>query len=163
MCSSNTTYPALVTDALRTLAANTDANDVGRRVEEALGQLDQLLVAHLLNEVIDGHRADKLIVADRGAIAERDDLLLSIHLDNLALLAEPLLLLREGVRNSDPDTAGTIACREPEGGIGTPVTSNLVEDDVLSDQLEVRGSDTLAEPLALHLERSMSKGITKAS
>ena len=43
------TYPALVANALRALASQTDTNDVGRRVVQALAEIDQLLVVHGLD------------------------------------------------------------------------------------------------------------------
>lgn len=145
------THPALVADALWALATDTNANDVGRGVEEALGELDELLVAHLLDEVVDRHGVDELAVANGGAISEVDNLLLSIDLGDLALLAEALLLLGQSVGDGDPDTASAVAGRESESGVGAPVAGNLVQDDVLGDRLDIGSGDTLTEPLALHL------------
>lgn len=147
--------PALVANALRAGATETDTNDVGSRVEETLGQADKLLVAHPLNELVYVHGRDELVVLDSGAILESDNLALSVNLLDGALLAQADLVLRQSVCNSDPDTTGTVASGEAEGGVRTPVTGDLVEDDILGDELQVGGSDTLSEPLALHLGHSL--------
>lgn len=143
--------PALVTDALRALTSQTDTNDVGRRVVQTLAEADELLVAHGLDELVHSHGGDELLVLDGGAVGELDGLLGSINLADLTVLAEAGLLLGESVGNSNPDTTGTIASREAESGVGAPVTSDLVQDDVLGDELQVGGSNTLTQPLSLHL------------
>mgnify|MGYP000929348754 CR=1 FL=1 len=143
--------PALVTNALRTGATDTNTDDVGGGVEEALGELDELLVAHLLSKVVNSHGVDELVVANGGAIGEGDNLLLGVDLGDLAALAKALLLLRDSLGNSDPDTTGTVTSREAESGVGTPVTGNLVQDDVLGDGLDIGSGNTLAEPCGLHL------------
>lgn len=145
------TYPALVTDALRALTSDTHTDNVGSGVEEALGKTGKLLVAHLLGEVVDGHGVDELLVTDLGAVGERDDLLLGIDLSDLAALAKSLLLLGDSLGYSNPDTTSTIPGRETESGVGAPVAGNLIQDNVLGDILDIGGSNTLAEPLALHL------------
>jgi hypothetical protein len=151
-----TTYPALVADALWTLATKADANDVRRGVEQSLGELDELLVAHFFDELIDSHSVHQLAIADGRTIGEGDLLLSGVDLDNLALLTVHLLLGGQSIGDGDPDTTGTIASWEPESGVGTPTAGSLVQDDVLGDSLEVRGGDTLAEPLCLHLYRNSS-------
>jgi hypothetical protein len=143
--------PALVTNALRALTSNTDTNDVSGRVVELLGEGHELLVAELLGEVVNSHGVDELVVGNGAAISEVGNLLLGIDLGDLALLAESLLLLGDGLSDGNPDTTGTITGGESEGSVGAPVTSNLVEDNVLGDKLSVRSGDTLTEPLALHL------------
>ena len=148
--------PALVANALGTLATETDADDVGGGVVQTLGEGDKLLVAHLLNKLIHGHGVDELVVLDGGAVTEGDNLLLSIDLGDLAVLAVALVLLGKGVGDSDPDTTGSVTGGEAEGSVRTPVAGSLVEDDVLGDKLDVGGSDTLTEPLALHLFRKLA-------
>ena len=143
--------PALVSDALRADTTQTNTNDVGAGVEETLGEVDELLVAHLLGKLVDGHGVDQLVVADGGSISERDNLLLGVDLGHLTLLVEALLLLGDSVGNSNPDTTGTVTGREAESGVGAPVTGNLVENDILGDELDIRSGDTLTKPLALHL------------
>lgn len=150
------TYPALVTDALRALASDTHTDDVGSRVEQALGEADELLVAHLLNEVVNSHGVDEGAVANAGAVGELDDLLLSVDLGDLTALAESLLLLGEGVGDGDPDATSAVTSREAESGVGAPVTSDLVQDDVLGDFLDIGSGNTLTEPLALHLRGVVS-------
>lgn len=151
-------YPALVTDALRALTTDTNTNDVGSGVEETLGQGDELLVAHLLDEVVDSHGVDQGAVANGGAVGHGDGLVRRVDLGNLARLAEALLLGGKSVGDGDPDTTGTVPSGESESGIGSPVTSNLIQDDVLGDSLDIGSSNSLAEPLALHLEEgSVSK------
>ena len=149
-------YPALVTNALRALSTDTDTNNVGGRVEETLGKADELLVAHLLNKVIDGHGVDKLAIANGGAIGKVNLLLLGIDLGDLTALAETLLLLGDGVGNGDPNTTSAVPGGEAEGGVGTPVSGGLVQDNVLDDGLSIGGGDTLTEPLALHLSSCVS-------
>ena len=145
------TYPALVADTLRPGAADANANNMGRRVVEALGQANKLLVAHLLDELIDGHCVDKLVVCNGGAVAQGDDLVLGINLGDLALLAVPLLLLGERVGDGNPDATSSVSGREAESVVGAPVAGNLVQNDVPDDGLDIRGSDTLSQPLTLHL------------
>lgn len=125
---------------------------MGGGVVETLGEGDELLVAHLLDKVVNSHGVDELVVANGAAVGKGDNLLLSIDLGDLTSLAESLLLLGESLGDGDPDTTGTIAGRESESGVGTPVTGNLAKEDVLSDPLDIRSSDSLTEPLALHLE-----------
>lgn len=144
--------PALVANALRALASDTDTDNVGGGVVETLGEGDELLVAHLLDKVVNSHGVDELVVANGAAVGKGDNLLLSIDLGDLTSLAESLLLLGESLGDGDPDTTGTITGRESESGVGAPVTGNLAKEDVLSDPLDIRSSDSLAEPLALHLE-----------
>ena len=67
---------------------------MSRRVEEALGQLDELLVAHLLDEVVDSHGVDQLAVGDCCAVLERNELLLGVDLDDLPVLAVALVRVR---------------------------------------------------------------------
>lgn len=145
------THPALVADALGALATQTDTNNVGRRVEQTLGQVDELLVLHLLDELVNSHGVDQLAVADSGAIAQSDNLIVGVDLGDLTLLAKDLLLLGQSLGHGDPDTTGTVTGREAESGVGAPVAGDLVQDDVADGVLDVGGSDTLAEPLALHL------------
>lgn len=125
---------------------------MGSGVEEALGQGDELLVAHLLNEVVDSHGVDQGTIANGGAVGHGDGLVRRVDLGNLARLAEALLLGGKSVGDGDPDTTGTVPSGESESGIGSPVTGNLVQDDVLGDGLDIGSSNSLAEPLALHLE-----------
>ena len=157
------TYPALVANALRTLASQTDTNDVGRGVVQALAEVDELLVVHSLDQVVNGHGGNQLLVADSGTVLHGDNLLGSVHLGNGTLLAESLVLVGESVGDGDPDTTGTVTSRELESGIGAPVSSNLVQDDVLGHSLDIRGSNTLAEPSSLHLSccENTSKGFAE--
>lgn len=143
--------PALVTDALRALASDTDTNNMGSGVVKLLGEADKLLVAEFLSEVINGHGVDELVITDGAAIGEVGNLLLGIDLGDLTLLAESLLLLGNGLSDGNPDTTGAITGGESESSVGAPVTSDLVEDNVLGNELSIGGSDTLTEPLALHL------------
>ena len=122
------------------------------RVEELLGEANELLVADLLSKVVDGHGGDQLLVADGGAITQGNGLVVGIDLNNLALLTEASLLLGESVRNGDPDTTSTAVGGETESSVGTPVTSGLVENDIGRHSLDVGGSNTLTQPSALHLE-----------
>lgn len=145
------TYPALVTDALRPLASQTNTNNVGRRVKEILAERDELLVAHGLDQLVNSHGRNQLLVTNGGTVAQANDLLGSVDLGDLSLLAKSLLLIRESVGDGNPDTTGTIASREAEGSVGAPVTGNLAEDGVLDSCLDIRSSYTLTEPLALHL------------
>lgn len=145
------TYPALVTDALRPLASQTNTNNVGRRVKEILAERDELLVAHGLDQLVNSHGRNQLLVTNGGTVAQANDLLGGVDLGDLSLLAKSLLLIRESVGNGNPDTTGTIASGEAEGSVGAPVTGNLAEDGVLDSCLDIRSSYTLTEPLALHL------------
>lgn len=135
---------------------------MGGGVKETLRQANKLLVAHLLNQVVDSHGVDELAVADSLAVCESDGLLLGVHLGDLALLAESHLVLGQSVTHGNPDTTGSVAGREAKGGIGTPIASNLVENDILGHILDVRSGNTLSEPLALHLGAGIStKGLLR--
>lgn len=149
------TYPALITDALRSFTSQTNSNDMGGRVVQILAEGDELLVVHGLNQVVYRHGRDKLLVADRGAIRHGDNLLGGVDLGNLTLLAKSLVLSGESLGDSDPDTTSAITGREAEGSVGAPVSGGLVQDDVLGHGLDVRCSDTLAEPRSLHLFSSL--------
>ena len=151
--------PALVTDSLGTSATDTNTDDVGRRVEELLGQTDQLLVAHHLGKMINGHGGDELLVSDGGAILQGYCSVVGVHLDHGALLTEASFLLGDSVGNGNPDTTSTAAGREAESGVRTPVTGGLVQDNVGSHSLDVGGSDTLTEPSTLHLKIQLVYGI----
>lgn len=148
--------PALVADTLWAVATDTDTNDVGGAVEETLGQADELLVAHGLSKEIDRHGADQLLVLDRGAVLERDLLGVGVDLGDGAMLTESAIVLGQSVGNGNPDATGAANGREAEGGVGAPVACSLVEDDVGDDLLDIRSSDTLTEPLALHLSGGYS-------
>ena len=101
--------------------------------------------------MVNGHGGNQLLVANGSSVLHGDDLLGSIHLGNGTLLAESLVLLGESVGDSDPDATSAVAGRELESGVGAPVTSNLVQDDVLGNSLHIGGSNALAEPSSLHL------------
>lgn len=146
------TYPALVTNALRPLTSQTNTNDVGRRVEETLTESGELLVAHGLDQVVNSHGRNQLLVTDGSTVAQGNDLLCCIDLRDLSLLTKSLLVVREGVGDGNPDTTGTVTSREAEGSVGAPVTGNLAKDSVLDSRLDIRCSHTLTEPLALHLQ-----------
>ena len=143
--------PALVADAFRASAADADTDDVGGGVEELLAEADQLLVAHLLGEVVDRHGRDQPLIADGGAVLELDSAVVGVNLGHLALLAEAGLLLGDGIGHGDPDTTGTAVGGETERSVGTPATSGLLEDDIGGDGLDVGSGDTLTEPGTLHL------------
>jgi hypothetical protein len=143
--------PALVTNALWSLATETDTNNVGGRVEEALAEIDELLVAHGLNERIDGHGVDELLVVDDCAVVQVYLVAVGINLGDPAVVAVSCLGIWQCLCNSLPDTTGTVSCGEAEGGVGTPVSCGLVVDDVVDDTLDIGGGDTLSKPLALHL------------
>jgi hypothetical protein len=149
-------YPALVTNALGALTTNTNTNNVGGGVEELLGEADELLVAHLLGQVVDSHGVDELAVTNGGAIGHVDSLVLCVDLGYLAVLSEALLLLGKSVGDSDPNTTSTVTGGEAESSIRAPVTSNLVQDDVFGDCLDIGSSDTLTKPCALHLSGRIS-------
>lgn len=145
------TYPALVTNAIRACATQTNTNDVCGGEVETLGDGLKLLVTHLLNQLVQVHGGNQLLITNGAAVAHGHDLLVGIDLGNLALLAEDLLLLRQGVGNSNPDATSAIASREAEGGVGAPATGSLVENNVLGDLLDSRSSHTLTEPVGTHL------------
>lgn len=143
--------PALVTNALWSLAAETDTNNVGGGVEETLAEIDELLVAHELDELIDSHGVDQLLVVDDCAVAEVYLVAVGINLGDLAVVTVSCLGVWQCLCDGLPDTTGTVSCGEAEGGVGAPVSCGLVVDDVVDDTLDVGGGDTLSKPLALHL------------
>jgi hypothetical protein len=133
---------------------------VGAGEEEALGEGDELVVAHLLGQLVHGHGGDQLLVADGLAAGEGHGVGVGVDLLDLALLAEQGLLLGQGVGHGDPDASSAIAGGESEGGIGAPVAGDLVEDQVADGVLDIGSGDTLSEPLALHL-RFLSARVTQ--
>ena len=143
--------PALVTNALGALTSDTDTDNVGGAVEEALRQLLALLILHGLGQVVNGHGVDHLLVVDGGAVAEKDAVVVGVDAVHTAVLTEAGVLLGESVGNTNPDGTSAALGREAEGGVGSPVTGGLLEDNVLGDNLEVGCGNTLTEPLALHL------------
>jgi hypothetical protein len=153
------TYPALVSNSLRAFTSDTNTNNVGGGEEQSLAEVDQLLVTHLLDKSVHGHGGDQLVVSDSGAILESNGLVIGVHLADLAVVAEASLLLGDSVCNRNPDSTSSSMCGEAESGIGAPVASSLLEDDVLGDGLEVRGGDTLTQPGALHLIRHSLAGM----
>ena len=74
-----------------------------------------------------------------------------VDLVDLGVVAVFCLGLWQCLCDSLPDTTGTVSCGEAEGSVGTPVSCGLVVNDVVDDALDVGSSDTLSEPLALHL------------
>ena len=81
-----------------------------------------------------------------------------VDLSNSAVLAKAGLLLGNSIGHCNPDPSSSSVSRESEHGVGTPIASGLVENDILSDILQIGGSDTLAKPLALHLRSSNKYG-----
>lgn len=79
------------------------------------------------------------------------------------MLAIPLLLLGQSVRNGDPNTTGTVPGGEAEHVVGTPVAGDLVENDILHDFLHIGGSNTLAKPISLHLSVHVNDWANKRS
>ena len=144
--------PALVADAFRALAADADADDVRAGVEEAFAEGNEILVADLLGQGVDGHGRDELLVGDRLACFE--DHLLGVGVDLLdgAVLAESRLFFGDRFGDFDPDGAGAAARGEAKGRVGAPVASRFPEDDVFGDEFDVWFGDALAQPFALHLE-----------
>ncbi|KAH0194592.1 Udp-Galactopyranose mutase in complex with Udp, partial [Aureobasidium melanogenum] len=143
--------PALVADALGAVTADTNTDNVGAAVEETLGELVKVVVAHGLGEEVDRHGRDELAVLDGGTILESNGVGIGVNLGDSGVRAVHGLLLGKSVGDGNPDTTSTTLGREAESGIGAPVAGSLVQDDVLGDSLEVGSSDTLTEPLALHL------------
>ena len=120
-------------------------------VKELFSKLDTLVPVHLLDQRVDGHGADELLVMDVGPVFETNDLLVGINLVDGTMVAKSGLLLLERVSNSDPDAASTALGWETESSIRTPVASCFIENDVSGDQLQVGCGDTLTEPRGLHL------------
>ena len=89
-------------------------------------------------------------------ILQVDLLGMGINLDHSTVLTKASLVLGNGVGHSNPDTTSTTYSRELEGGIGAPVASHFVEDDIFGQQLQVRGGHTLANPGSVHLARGHS-------
>ncbi len=106
------------------------------------GELD------VVDQVIEVHGADQVLVLDARAVRERNSVANSVN--RLDVLVEKELVLGEGAGNSLPDTSGTVTGRELEGGVRTPVTSDLLVQSVGNNELERGSGDTLTEPLALH-------------
>ena len=71
--------PALVTDTLGTAATDADTNNVCAGIEELLAEADKLLVCHCLDQSIDCHCANELIVLDGCTILELNSLGIGVN------------------------------------------------------------------------------------
>lgn len=118
--------PAFITDAFGALAADADADDVGGAVEEVFGEGDEGLVAHFLDEGVDGHCVDEFLVLDCLAVLEGDRLCVCVDGFDRAMLAEHFVLFGDSFSDSNPDSACAAIGREAEGGVGTPVACCLL-------------------------------------
>ena len=125
---------------------------MGGGIEEVFGKRYKRFVAHLLNESVHGHCTDELFVADCFAIFEGDHFSICVDFLDSAMRAKHSLFFRYSVGNGDPDGACPAVCWETEGGVGSPVTGGPLHNDVLRHSLNIRSSDTLTQPLALHLK-----------
>jgi hypothetical protein len=143
--------PALVANSLRPGTADADTNDVSGGVEKALAEINELLVPHALNEGIDGHGVDEFFVVDSCPVAKEYAMPFSIDELDTAVFTEASLCWRDGFGDLNPDVPSAAMGWEAECRVGTPVTGGLLEDGVLSDEFEVGGSHTFAEPSTLHL------------
>lgn len=148
--------PALVADAFRAVATDTDTNDMSAAVEKTLREADQVLVAHGLSEEVDAHGADELVVLDGGSVLEGNFVGVGVNLGDGTVLAEAALVFGKSVGDGNPDTTGTTNGWETESRVWSPVARGLLEDDVLGDRLEVWSCNALTEPLALHLDVTVS-------
>jgi hypothetical protein len=137
-------YPALVSNSCWSLTAKTNSDDMGGRIVKPFRKLDKFLLIHLLDEMINRHSRDELIIADSSSIGQSDDLLLSLDFLHCASIPETLLLRWKCVRDGDPDASCTITGWETEGRVGTPVAGYFVEDEVLGHQFDIGGCDALA-------------------
>ena len=117
--------PAFVADSFRTLAADTDADNVGCAVEEAFAEGDEFFVAHGFDEVVDGHGVDEFFVVYGCAVAEEDAVAFCVYELDVAVLAEAGLFFWEGFGDVDPDVAGTAVCWETEGCVWAPASGGL--------------------------------------
>jgi hypothetical protein len=89
-------------------------------------------------------------------IFQANSLGVSVNLGYCTMLTKASIALIERVCNSSPNTTSTSSSGEAECGIGTPVTSCLVEDGILGDKFDVRSSDTFSNPRRIHLEGSVA-------
>lgn len=81
-----------------------------------------------------------------------DDFVVGVDFLDGTVRAKSGMFFREGVGDSDPDTAGATMGWEAEGCVWTPIAGCLLENDIFRDSLEIWSCDTFAEPLALHLD-----------
>jgi hypothetical protein len=154
LATLDSTYPALVSNVLWARSSDSDTDDVGARVEQALRQRHKFLVSHLLGKLVHSHCGDQLLVADCLSTLQGDSVGIGVDLCDSTLLSEDRLLLGQGVGNGNPDPTSAITSGEAEGSVRTPVSCDLVEKDVLDHSLDIRCCDTLSEPSTLHLARN---------
>lgn len=74
-----------------------------------------------------------------------------INFRDLAMLSESSIFLVESVSQRDPDTTGTSPGRKAKGRVRSPVSCDLVENDVLGQQFHIGGGDTFPKPSGIHL------------
>lgn len=151
--------PAFIANAFGARAADPDADYVGAAIEELFCERDEGGVTDGLGEGVNRHRADQALIPNGGAICEFDFFFVGVDFCHCACLAEACLLLRQGLCHCDPDASCTVSSREAEGGIWTPISGSLFEDDVASDGLEIWGCHSFSEPLTLHLDMSVWAGL----
>ena len=133
------------------MAAQPDADNVRGGVEEVFAEGDEGFVAQFLDERVDRHGVDQFVVVDHLPTCEGDDFRVRADGFDDAVGTELGLFFGESFCYCDPDTACTPVGWETEGGVGSPVSGGLLQDNILCDGLEIWGCDTLTEPLALHL------------
>ena len=84
------------------------------------------MVAHFLNERVDGHGVDEFVVADCFAAFESHEFVVYVHFGYCSMRTKHGLLFRNGFSHGDPDGACSAVSWESEGGIRAPVAGCLL-------------------------------------
>lgn len=146
-------YPAFISDSVRTSSSNANSHDMGTRVEEFSHTLmnrfkNTRTCSNHTRKFIHRHRTNQFSVRDPCPIIQLDRLILRINLYDFGI--QQKLVLWQSLCDGFPDTSRATMGRESESGVGTPIPSRFVQDDVLGHRFEVWCSDTFTEPLTLH-------------
>ncbi len=126
------------------MAADADADDVRGGVEEVFAEGDEGFVAHFLDERVDAHGVDKLLVVDGFTGLEYYYFGVCVDALDGPVGTKLGLLFWKSIRNRNPDVASTAVSWETERGIWSPVAGCLLQNDVLCDILEIGSCNALA-------------------
>lgn len=80
----------------------------------------------------------------------------SINLGHSSIGTKASLRLVQSLGHSNPDAASAAIRRETEGGIWTPVSGHLVEDNISGKLLDIGSRNSLSDPGGVHLESRLN-------
>lgn len=146
-------HPAFRSQRLGRLAAEAEADDVGRGVFQARGGVGERRVggAEHARRDIERERVDERVVAEFGTVGAANDALLCVDFGYGGIEAETVA--PDEVGDAAPDGAGAAVLGELEGVVRPPGEIVEIEEDVLGDAAEIGDGDAFADPVMGHLLR----------